>query len=147
MDAMHLLVLSMLILIGIVILGVVCVRCWKICRSCYYNSLNGAYRNTEDREPIPQPVINRRRLRHYTTETQTAVPLLCVQCIPITIKLTRTDSKCVICLDPKEEEADIVALRCAHTFHRSCINKSLDNKQECPLCRTQLYSSCMEYSV
>ncbi|OPL21704.1 hypothetical protein AM593_09404, partial [Mytilus galloprovincialis] len=76
--------------------------------------LNGAYRNTEDREPIPPPVINRRRLRHYTTETQTAVPLLCVQCIPITKNLTRTDSDCVICLDPKEEEADIVALRCAH---------------------------------
>lgn len=79
MDTMHLLVLSMLILIGIVILGVVCVRCWKICRSCYYNSLNGAYRNTEDRETIPNSVIHRRRLRHHTTETHKAVPLLCVQ--------------------------------------------------------------------
>ncbi|OPL21105.1 LOW QUALITY PROTEIN: hypothetical protein AM593_02290, partial [Mytilus galloprovincialis] len=51
--------------------------------------------------------------------------------IMICIVVIGIESTCVICLEPKVE-ADISALRCAHTFHGPCIRKSLKNKQECP---------------
>ncbi|XP_052077534.1 uncharacterized protein LOC127715516 [Mytilus californianus] len=148
MDPGHIIVLIVVIVIGIVLFIGVCACCMKMCDTlftcCSY--LKGKYRSkrTDNREKIRYSGFSRQMLQHQSTETQKVVPMLYAK--PTTIKLTRTESTCVICLEPKDE-ADIVALRCAHTFHGSCIRKSLNNKQECPVCRTPLYTLFMENVV
>ncbi|XP_071125942.1 E3 ubiquitin-protein ligase RNF4-like isoform X2 [Mytilus edulis] len=99
--------------------------------------------DTNNGKQIRYSGFNRLLLQHHSTETQKLAPIYAK---PTTIELTRTESTCVICLEPKVE-ADISALRCAHTFHGPCIRKSLKNKQECPVCRTPLYTSCKENVV
>ncbi|VDI58092.1 Hypothetical predicted protein [Mytilus galloprovincialis] len=172
MDPGHIIICIVVIGIGIVLFIAACVCCLTLCASlctcCSY--LNARCRSkrskrTNNRKQIRYSGFNRLLLHHHSTETQKLAP---INAKPTTIKLTRTESTCVICLEPKKEkdiialcahkstcviclepvkETDIIALRCAHTFHGSCIRKSLNNKQECPLCRTQLNTSCIENVV
>ena len=44
---------------------------------------------------------------------------------------------CPICFD-KLKMIDITVTKCGHTFHSSCIFKSLDRNVDCPMCRTEL---------
>jgi len=47
----------------------------------------------------------------------------------------RDDFDCSLCFRMLHQPA---TTPCGHTFCKSCIDRSLDHKQECPLCKTQL---------
>ncbi|XP_063414694.1 uncharacterized protein LOC134696703 [Mytilus trossulus] len=126
MDPGHIMVLIVVIGIGIVLFIVACLCCLKLCDSlftcCSY--LNGRcrskrYKRTKNRKEIRYSGFNRLLLQHHSTETQKSYQryqdykkLAPIYAKPSTKKLTRTESTCVICLEPKVE-ADIIALRCA----------------------------------
>ncbi len=42
--------------------------------------------------------------------------------------------ECVICIEQIEDDKE-ESLTCGHTFHKECIDKWLDQKTECPICR------------
>ena len=48
------------------------------------------------------------------------------------------DWQCVICLDTNQQE--VVALKCMHAYHESCILKWLQNNDHCPICRNNVYT-------
>jgi hypothetical protein len=47
------------------------------------------------------------------------------------------DEDCSICLEAFSMYR-VVELKCNHKFHKHCILKSLETKQECPLCRQEI---------
>ncbi|XP_072996880.1 uncharacterized protein [Typha latifolia] len=49
--------------------------------------------------------------------------------------------ECVICLCGIEEGKEIRELRCNHLFHRSCLDRWLEQQFTCPLCRDPLCTS------
>lgn len=49
--------------------------------------------------------------------------------------VVKEDFECSLCLRIFWEP---VTTGCGHTFCRSCLDRSLDHKQECPLCKTEL---------
>ena len=53
-----------------------------------------------------------------------------------------SNTQCSICLEEFLEGEVITAVACDknHAFHPSCINKWLDSKSTCPVCRTSTYS-------
>lgn len=52
-------------------------------------------------------------------------------------KIERTDElDCVVCSRLLYEP---VTTTCGHTFCKSCLERSVDHSQRCPLCRTVLY--------
>jgi hypothetical protein len=56
-------------------------------------------------------------------------------------KMNTSDSsnmECVICLSNLNSEYKLLA--CCHSFHEECINRWLDSKTSCPLCRKQIDS-------
>ena len=46
------------------------------------------------------------------------------------------NQKCPICLE--ELESEIKETSCEHTFHKYCLDKWLETKNSCPLCRESL---------
>lgn len=45
-------------------------------------------------------------------------------------------SDCGICIEPKDSNiSKVVKLTCEHTFHKECVNKSLETQHRCPICR------------
>ena len=46
------------------------------------------------------------------------------------------NQKCPICLDELESETKETS--CGHTFHNYCLDKWLETKNSCPLCRKNL---------
>lgn len=48
-----------------------------------------------------------------------------------------SDEDCSICLEAFSTYR-VVELRCTHKFHKHCILKSFEIKQECPLCRQEI---------
>ena len=49
--------------------------------------------------------------------------------------------ECCICLQPYKEDQWITYLGCFHSFHKTCIDKWLDKKCVCPLCKLPIYST------
>ena len=49
--------------------------------------------------------------------------------------LKPTIEQCSICLANLIVKKDIKILRCLHKFHKDCVNKWLEEKDTCPLCR------------
>ena len=47
------------------------------------------------------------------------------------------DCECSICLSDMKNKK-VKYLRCGHVFHIRCINKWLNSKQCCPICRTRI---------
>jgi hypothetical protein len=51
-------------------------------------------------------------------------------------------TECVICFeDIKKCQRDVSCTKCKHTFHKTCIERWLQNKENCPLCRTNMVIS------
>jgi hypothetical protein len=50
-------------------------------------------------------------------------------------------SECTICQDNYELEDSVCTLKCKHVFHRLCIKEWGKYKQECPICRSHIYSN------
>jgi len=52
-------------------------------------------------------------------------------------------TECTICYRPMGLN-NITITRCSHTFHASCLYRSLDYSDNCPICRTQLIIPTLE---
>jgi hypothetical protein len=50
-------------------------------------------------------------------------------------KLDEANKSCTICLDDFVNNEKVVALPCLHYFHKKCINKWMERKKECPICK------------
>jgi len=50
-------------------------------------------------------------------------------------KLEETNRKCMICLDEFISKEKVTALPCVHFFHPKCIQKWVEKKNECPICK------------
>ncbi|KAJ6244600.1 ring/u-box superfamily protein [Anaeramoeba flamelloides] len=46
--------------------------------------------------------------------------------------------KCMVCLEPFEEDDELITLTCFHDFHKSCISKWLELKAVCPICNQKI---------
>ena len=51
------------------------------------------------------------------------------------------NERCAICHDDIKKNDIIRILNCNHFFHYKCVDKWLENKHQCPLCRTSILSS------
>lgn len=51
------------------------------------------------------------------------------------------EAHCTICLDDVAPSEPIYELKCSHVFHRACLKGWIVKKNECPVCRKQVYSS------
>ena len=51
------------------------------------------------------------------------------------------ESDCTICLDKVSKGDKVTVLRCAHYFHAECVDKWLEMKAVCPLCKGSVESS------
>ena len=57
------------------------------------------------------------------------------------------EGKCIICFDGLEEKEICKIVTCDHVFHKECINKWLNVKQNCPCCRTSIYKNDEEIII
>ena len=48
------------------------------------------------------------------------------------------NDKCTICLDNFRNSDEIRKIKCRHLFHKICIERWLENGNDCPLCKTKL---------
>ena len=48
------------------------------------------------------------------------------------------NDKCTICLDNFRDSDEIRKIKCRHLFHKMCIERWLENGNDCPLCKTKL---------
>lgn len=48
-------------------------------------------------------------------------------------------SKCIICLELIEYRKDLTFITCGHFYHDECINKWLEKKVTCPICRIPIF--------
>lgn len=56
---------------------------------------------------------------------------------PIVIyPIVENDQNCSICLS--EMIDDIIKIKCNHKFHDRCLDKWIENKNECPICRRHI---------
>ena len=73
-----------------------------------------------------------------------------VQLVRLMSELGRTDSpkECVICLDslsvdkPTEGQARVTVLECLHFFHKSCLERGMEQQHAgggCPACRRTIF--------
>ena len=53
-------------------------------------------------------------------------------------KLDENKNGCVICLEKFENNQQVYKLDCSHIFHIFCLNKEIENRQKCPVCRKEL---------
>jgi hypothetical protein len=44
----------------------------------------------------------------------------------------------MVCLEEYEEGEELRTLPCLHSFHKSCIDKWLGGKKQCPMCKTPI---------
>ncbi len=51
-------------------------------------------------------------------------------------------AECPICL-ASCSRGDVITIECTHVFHKSCLQKWLQNADTCPLCRTQMSTKTM----
>lgn len=56
------------------------------------------------------------------------------------IKLKMSSIECGICIDLMTDKCILVHLKCGHVFHGQCINRWIQTKKECPLCRSDAWS-------
>ena len=59
---------------------------------------------------------------------------------PYTISKSNSDNNCVICIDNIKAKQHQRILECKHTFHRKCIDKWFEIKDECPVCRFSYFT-------
>lgn len=53
--------------------------------------------------------------------------------------LTNEQNNCIICLDEYKESEKVYEIKkCKHSFHKYCINKWLNEKSVCPICRAEV---------
>jgi len=45
------------------------------------------------------------------------------------------DDVCSICLEEFKYDEELKKLKCAHIFHKECLEPWLDNNNKCPICR------------
>ncbi len=57
------------------------------------------------------------------------------------------DVKCVICIEHFKEGEELVILICGHVFHEFCIMRWLDEDNVCPVCRTCISESDLEFVI
>lgn len=48
------------------------------------------------------------------------------------------ESKCAICIEDFKNNQNVYNLPCSHIFHIHCLNKELENRQKCPICRKDI---------
>ena len=48
------------------------------------------------------------------------------------------ESKCVICIEDFKKGQTVYHLTCNHIFHVHCLNKELQKRLKCPLCREEI---------
>ena len=53
-------------------------------------------------------------------------------------KLDDANKSCTICLEEFKSKEKVTALPCFHYFHTNCINKWLEKKKFCPVCKFEL---------
>ena len=73
---------------------------------------------------------------------QANISIVIVQPLPELIthngKITE-ETKCVICQCYLHQSDDYCKLNCGHLYHNKCIHKWKKERNECPLCRKQIY--------
>ena len=53
-------------------------------------------------------------------------------------QLPEDKRQCVICMDEYEKGDERTMLPCWHGFHKECVNRWLNNKGCCPVCKTEV---------
>ena len=48
------------------------------------------------------------------------------------------ESTCAICIEDFKNNQNVYSLPCSHIFHIHCLNKELENRQKCPICRKDI---------
>ena len=59
-------------------------------------------------------------------------------------KLFNQDEDCSICYESMIDDDDTITTPCNHTFHKDCLKKWVINKNNCPLCRSELPTNFMK---
>ena len=54
------------------------------------------------------------------------------------VKNKDLESTCAICIEEFKRNQNIYKLPCSHIFHVNCLNKELENRQKCPICRKSI---------
>ena len=49
-----------------------------------------------------------------------------------------SNEKCIICFEDFKSEQNVYTLSCHHLFHVDCLDKEIEYRQKCPLCRKKL---------
>ena len=49
-----------------------------------------------------------------------------------------SNEKCIICFEDFKSEQNVYKLSCHHLFHVDCLDKEIEYRQKCPLCRKKL---------
>ena len=49
-----------------------------------------------------------------------------------------SNEKCIICFEDFKNKQDVYMLSCQHLFHVDCLDKEIEYRQKCPLCRKKL---------
>src|SRR3977135_1768624 len=80
----------------------------------------------------------------FTRHTPTGRPILSRQnaipaikpmlTFPLEAAQAPKDFECAICLDEDRADCGIHPRNC-HIFHRACLNRSMNDKTDCPICR------------
>lgn len=52
---------------------------------------------------------------------------------------TTSNNTCSICIDKFQEGDDVIISACSHVFHRDCVLVWLERKDECPMCRQDMW--------
>lgn len=52
------------------------------------------------------------------------------------------DRSCAICMCDFEEEDDLSVLDCSHRYHEGCIQKWLEKRTTCPICKRDIREFC-----
>jgi len=72
----------------------------------------------------------------YVNLTEVPTPAKNKEQLPIMeVKGEKTNDQCTICLSNYEEGESVKVLPCYHTFHWGCIDRWLESKNKCPICK------------
>jgi len=54
------------------------------------------------------------------------------------VKISGSDEVCAICQDKMPMSSKAVEMPCEHRFHEDCLERHLEERADCPLCRSDL---------
>lgn len=83
----------------------------------HMNNGIGVYEQLVNLAPVPTPAKNKEKLPQINASEE------------------HTKEICTICLSNYEVEEKIKVLPCSHIFHPACIDRWLDSKNKCPICK------------